>query len=334
MLSLEEILVELGNKIDLTREQLQEKIDQKHKELSGLVSLEGAGHLIARDLGVNLLTIERKPLKIEKLSDGLKNIKVNGRITQISPMREFDRKDGTKGRVCNIFISDGTGQIRVPLWDKQADMIGNGTLSEGFVIEVSGGDVKKNIYGGLEVRLPKYSQIRKVEDDKSIPEAQAKISSQRIDIRNAAEGFYEIHGNFVQLFNTNPIFRLCPTCRTGLEKTDKGYVCKEHGKVEPINTMIISGIVDDGTSSIRAVFFRDQAQEFSGIEPSVLMSMSQDEGLNLIKESVLGKEVVLSGKIRKNKLFDNLEFVVDDVKNLDIESESKRLIREIEKYGG
>ena len=336
MLSLEEILTELEDKTELSRGKLQEKINQKQQELSGLVSLEGAGHLVARDLGVNLLTVQRKPLKIGNLSDGLKNVRVRGRITQISQIREFDRKDGTRGKVCNIFISDGTGEIRIPLWDKQADMAENGTLSEGLVIEVADGVVKKNIYGGLEIRLPKYSQIKKMEDDKTIPEVAVseKNISQRIDIKDAEEGFYEIHGNFVQLFNTNPLFQLCPTCKSSLEKKDDEYFCKEHGKVEPSNSMIISGIVDDGTSSLRTVFFKEQAQKFSGLGPSVLMGMSKDEALNLIKENVLGKEIVLSGKVRRNKMFDNLEFVVNDVKELNIAEESKRLIREIESYGG
>jgi len=336
MLSLEEILVELEDKTKFSREQLQEKINQKHEELSGLVSLEGAGHLVARDLGVNLLTIERKPLKIVNLVDELKNVRVRGRITQITPIREFDRKDGTKGRVCNLMISDGTGETRIPLWDKQVDMVENDKLSEGNVIEIVDGVVKKNIYGGLEIRLPKYSQIKIKEDDRSIPEVQIKVSSKsrRINIKNAEEGFYEIHGNFVQMFNINPLFQLCPTCKSSLEKIDKNYVCKEHGKVEPDSTMIISGIVDDGTSSMRTVFFREQAQKFSGIEPSILLSMSQDEASSMIKENVLGREVVLSGKVRRNKLFDNLELVVNDVKELDIVQESKRLITEIEKYGG
>ncbi len=334
MLTLEEILIELEDKTKFSRENLQEKIKEKHKELSGLVSLEGAGHLVARDLGVNLLTVDRKPLKVDQLSEGMKNIKVKGRITQISGIREFKRKDGSEGRVSNIFISDDTGQVRIPLWDKQVKMIEDGTLSSGDVVQVEGGNIKKNIYGGLEIALPKHSQIKKLEDDESIPETPTKITSERIDIKDAQEGFYEIQGTFVQLFNTNPIFQLCPKCRKGLEEKDDDYVCEEHGKVKPDNAMIISGIVDDGTSSMRAVFFRDQAEEFTGLENSVLMDLSKDEATDMIEENVLGKEVVLSGRIRRNKLFDNLELAVNNVKELNIKKETKKLIDEIESYGG
>ncbi|MEM5793032.1 MAG: OB-fold nucleic acid binding domain-containing protein [Candidatus Aenigmatarchaeota archaeon] len=329
MLSLDEIIKEIKEKTNFSEEEIKEMIEKKYDELVGLVSMEGAGHLVARDLGINLLTIERKPIKIETITEGLKGVRVKGRITQITPIREFKRKDGSSGKVCNIFISDGTGQIRVPLWDKQVEMIESGSLSEGDVITITDGVAKKNIYGGLEIRLPKYSLIKKEEDDSNIPSAPENISK-RIEIKDAQEGFFEVVGNFVQLFNTSPIFHLCPTCRLTVEKREKNYICKEHGKVTPETVMIISGIIDDGTSNIRAVFFREQAQKFSGVDPSVLLNLTPDEALSMIKENTLGKEVILSGRIKNNKMFDRLEFVVNDIRDLDIKGECKNLLTQIE----
>ena len=137
----------------------------------------------------------------------------------------------------------------------------------------------------------------------------------------------------VNIFNTNPIFRVCPECKRKLEQTKKGYKCEEHGIVEPDMNMVISGIIDDGTGSLRTVFFREQAQNISNVDPSVLVSMEQDEAVNLIKENVLGNEVVLRGRIQRNKIFDTLELVVNDVKEFDVLEESKRLINEIKKVG-
>ncbi len=93
--------------------------------------------------------------------------------------------------------------------------------------------------------------------------------------------------------------------------------------------MIISGIVDDGTASIRSVFFRDQAQTLTGLDPSVLLSMSQEEAIDLIKKNALGNEVIMRGRVQKNKIFDTLEIIVNEVEELDIEGESKRLINEL-----
>lgn len=333
MLTLEEILSELEKKTDLSRNELEEIIKKKHEELSGLVSMEGAGHLVARDLGVNLLMVKRKPLKIKDLAAEMRNVNVKGRIVFISEVREFERKDGKKGKVCNLIITDGTAEVRIPLWDKQVDMINEGLLKQGDVVEVKNGFVKENIFGGLEVRISKLSRIEKIEDDGLIPYETSGMLANRIPIKDAKEGFYEIRGNIVHVFNTNPIFQVCPECRSLVEKTKKGYKCEQHGKVKPETNMVISGIIDDGTESLRTVFFRKQAQNFSGVDPSVLMNMEQEEALNVIKESVLGNEVVLTGRIQRNKVFDTLEIVVNDVKELDILEESKKLINEIERLG-
>jgi replication factor A1 len=48
---------------------------------------------------------------------------VAGHVSGIDDIREFDRPDGTKSKVSNIFISDNTGRIKVALWAEHADFI-------------------------------------------------------------------------------------------------------------------------------------------------------------------------------------------------------------------
>jgi len=332
MLTLEEILSELEKNTKYSRKQLYDKIKQKHEELSGLVSLEGAGHLVARDLGVNLLMPEKRILKINNIVNGMKNVSIKARVIQISDMREFERKDKNKGKVCNLILTDGTGEIRLTLWDKQAGMIEEGKITEGDVIEVKNAFAKENIFGGVELGLSRLSRIEKLEDDQSIPRQVIGTRLKRIPIKDAKEGDFEIKGNIVQIFNVNPVFQTCPQCRAKVEKTKKGYKCPEHGEVEPENNMIISGIVDDGTESIRTVFFRDQAKAITGLEPSILSNMSQDEAMNLIRQNALGNEIIMRGRIQKNKIFETLEMIVNDVKELNIEEESKKLINELKEF--
>jgi len=332
MLTLEEILSELEKNTKYSRKQLYDKIKQKHEELSGLVSLEGAGHLVARDLGVNLLIPEKRVLKINNVNSGMKNVSIKARVIQISDMREFERKDKNKGKVCNLILTDGTGEIRLTLWDKQASMIEEGKISEGDVIEVKNAFAKENIFGGVELGLSRLSRIEKIEDDQSIPRQVIGTMLKRIPIKDAKEGDFEIRGSIVQIFNVNPVFQTCPQCRAKVEKTKKGYKCPEHGEVEPETNLIISGIVDDGTDSIRTVFFRDQAKAITSLEPSTLSSMSQDEAMNLIRQNALGNEIIMRGRIQKNKIFETLEMIVNDVKELNIEEESKKLINELKEF--
>jgi replication factor A1 len=48
---------------------------------------------------------------------------VAGHVSGIDDIREFDRPDGTKSKVSNIYISDNTGRIKVALWAEHADLI-------------------------------------------------------------------------------------------------------------------------------------------------------------------------------------------------------------------
>ena len=48
---------------------------------------------------------------------------VAGHVSGIDDIREFDRPDGTKSKVSNIYISDDTGRIKVALWAEHADLI-------------------------------------------------------------------------------------------------------------------------------------------------------------------------------------------------------------------
>jgi ssDNA-binding replication factor A large subunit len=329
MLTLEEILSELEKNTKYSREKLLEMIKNKQEELSGLVSMEGAGHLVARDLGVNLLIQEKRVFKINNIVKGMKNVNLKARIIQISEMREFERKDKNKGKVCNLILTDGTGEIRITLWDKQAGIVEEGKINEGDVIEVKNAFSKENIFGGVELGLSRIARIEKLEDDQSIPHQIIRTRAERIPIKNVKEGDFEIKGNIVKIFNVNPVFQTCPQCRTKVEKTKKGFKCSEHGQVEPDTNMIISGVVDDGTDSIRTVFFRDQAKTITGLEPSVILSMSQDEAMNLIRQNALGNEIIIRGRIQKNKIFDTLEMIVNDVKELNIEEESKKIINEL-----
>jgi hypothetical protein len=232
----------------------------------------------------------------------------------------------------NSLISD-IWDIRVPLWDKQVGIIEEDKLKTGDIVEVKNAFAKENTFGGIELGLPRFSRIEKIEDDGTIPEKNFQptnnVNYQRVQIKDLKEGNFEVKGNLVQVFNINPLFQTCPECRSRVEKTKDGYKCSEHGKVEPDNNMIISGIIDDGTSNIRSVFFRDQAKVVTRLEPSVLMNMSQEEAIDLIKENSLGNEFIIKGRVQKNKIFDTDEIVANEVEPLDIEKESKKLIKEI-----
>src|SRR3990170_2323905 len=48
---------------------------------------------------------------------------VSGHVSGLDEIREFERADGTKNRVSNIYISDDTGRIKVALWGDHAGIV-------------------------------------------------------------------------------------------------------------------------------------------------------------------------------------------------------------------
>jgi len=334
-MSLEDILQEIQKSTNLAKEELEAKIEEKQKELSGLVSIEGAAYLVATELGLDLLGKKRRKFEIKNISSGLKNLTLYGRIFKVSPIVEFQRQDGSSGKVSNIFLGDDTGFVRAPLWNEQVDLIEEGTIKVGDAIQIINAMSRDSIYGGTEIVLGKYGKINPIEAPE-LPSAEDLDKKyfgkgfERRDIKNLGPGSYEISGTIVQIFRGRFLFETCPICKTTLKKKDDKFVCVQDGEVEPKHSMLLAGILDDGTSNIRTVFFRENAESLLGASIDDLLAIDEEKRHDFINERVVGKELVLQGRVKKNKVFNREEFIVSKVKPLNVSEESKRLAEELE----
>jgi len=333
MIPFDTIIDELEKQTNVSKEELKKRVENKQKELSGLVTLEGAGHLVAREMGIDLFEKFNKKLEIGNIVSGMRNVDVIGRVFKISGITEFARSDGSKGRVVNIFVGDRTGYVRLPLWDKQVSLIENDEIKLGDIVQISAGLAKENIYGDIEVSLGKFGIIRAIESDVSFPSADDLLkklflpSNERVEIKNLVTGNFEIRGTVVNVFRTNFIFDVCSTCGSRVDENKK---CSEHGDVETAPALVISCILDDGTGDIRIVLFRSLAEQVIQADASKLNSLDPEARYDFIKEKLLGRELALAGKVKKNERFGNLEFLVSSLKDLNVLEESKKLAEEIE----
>ena len=339
MHSLKEILQEIIKVSGLSEEEIKKRVEDKKTELSGLVSSEGAAYIVGKELGVNLLKeTKKKHLKIKNVVSGMRSVDLLGRVVDISERRDFE-KEGRKGSVVNVVLGDETGTIRLSLWDKEIDILKKLQVSEGDVLGVNNGYVKEDSRGNNELRLGKFGKTEKVEGKTiEIPKGEdiekAFDSVKVRDIVDLKEGEYsEIRASVVQLFRRNPLFEVCPKCEGRIEKSDDAWLCKDHGNVEPRYQLVVSGVVDDGSGNVRAVFFRDLAEKVLGkktedirkIYLKVSDPLSVYENLN-----VLGNEFLIRGRVRKNHFRERMEFIANEVELLDIERESENLMKRIE----
>jgi replication factor A1 len=153
-MELEEIIGRIVGETGMEEGEVRGKIEEKQKELGGLVTPIGAAHIIANEAGVNLLEGLSKinELKIENIIPNMNSVDVVGRVTRIFPAREFEKADKTKGRVASLILADETGTIRVVFWGKDVALLED-KIEEGDVLRIREGYTKESINGEAEIHI-------------------------------------------------------------------------------------------------------------------------------------------------------------------------------------
>lgn len=307
----------------MSEEEIREKIEDKKLELSGLISDEGAAYIVAKEIGLDL--VQQQKLNIESIVPGMQNVDVVGKIVRLMPVREF-KTEKAEGKVCNITIADETGSLRISLWGDEIEKLQD--LREGDVVRVKG-YVKEDNLGGPEIRLGRYGLL--VKSDEVVKGIITKRQAERAKIAELREGQWkELRATIVQVFENNVFYETCPDCKARLrEETD--YKCEEHGEVQPEYGLVISCIIDDGTGNMRAVFFSEQAEKLLGMTKADAKKLfDRKKKLSAVLENIpLGQDFVFSGKVRRNNFFDRMEFVVSDVKQMDVKKEIEMLLNKL-----
>ncbi len=276
-------------------------------------------------------------IEIKDIASGMGSVNTDGRVFNISSIVEFKRSNGTAGKVVNLSIGDYTGFVKLVLWDNEVGLVEDDVVKLGDVVQIKNGMVKESMYGGLEVSVGKYGSVETIDDNGSLPTTDElnksfiKNESERAFIKNLTLGDFEISGNVVDVFKTNFMFNTCSTCGAVV----RDGKCVEHGETETKPQLVINTLLDDTSGDIRAIFFRDVAEKLCGINAVQLSKLGRDKRFSEISNSILGRHLVLTGKVKKNKMFDRVEVMVNDFKDLNSLDESKKVIDNIElKVGG
>lgn len=327
------LVTELENKSNLKKDDILNLVDKKYLEMKNLITKEGAIYLVAREFGVYLPENATGRLPIKNITPGMRNVSAIGRIFRISKISEFIKSNGTAGRVSNIFIGDNTGFIRIPLWDEQVKLLEDNTISLGDIIQVNNGLARENTFGDVEISLGRFGSINHIEVYVELPSTEGlskmflNMFPERTDISSVISGGnFEIKGTVVQLFRGNFLFDVCPMCGGKAESSR----CIEHGDVSPSHALVLSFILDDGTGDLRCVLFREVAEKMCGITSEELSEMDTENRYQLLSDKLLGKEFILSGRMKKNKLYDRLEMMVNNFKDINPLEESNKLLDELE----
>ena len=331
-MELSEIISKIVEQTGMSEEEVKSKIARKREDLGNLISEEGAAYLVAKELGVDLIKPRVYRLKIGNVIGGMRNVNLLGRVVKIDEVREFKRRDGSKGRVASIYLGDDTGVIRLVLWNEETELIKE--LKNGDAIAIVNAYSRER-FGRVELMLGRFGRVEKASDAglPSIEEIRKRFDVSkrtrayvRKEIRELEIGdAAEVRATIVKIFNLPPVFYACPICGARLREGER---CEEHDKSEAF--AVVAGVLDDSTACIRFVAFREVAERILNARVEELISASKNNRLNeILSNSLLGKEMLYSGYVKLNKLFERPELVVDDVRELSVEREIERVRAEI-----
>ncbi len=411
-MKLEEIVNKIESESDMKNDEIKERIKEKQEELGGLVTQEGAAHIVANEIGINLFNGAPKvnELKIENIIPGMSNVDVVGRIDRIFPLREFEKKDGGTGRVVNLILSDDTGTIRVVFWGKDTAAIEEGRIKEGDVLRLRRGYTKENtIKGEPEIHVGTRTRVIQNPGDisaeefpsqegnwkKTISELNSTIT--RVDVLCKVLRIYETREFDRKDGSKGKVVNMAVADETGSTRLvlwdedvglvengqikqgdairiQNGYIkmnldspeinIGRYGKIiinpkegESLNVvaqnfeyaqkkitelkngdraairgilvdvfdirvfnrkdgkkgMVLNGVFDDGTSSITVVFYDKIAESLTNIPLEKLLEEDVNEQWNNRKREILGKEIILKTRVRHSDFSGKDELIVNDI---------------------
>lgn len=298
-ISVDAVVQKIQAETGLSEAEIKEQIKAKVKTLEGLVSEEGAAFIIAAELGVQVMRDSVVIAhKIAELKPGAKDIEIIGIIDRIYRIIDYV-KTGTAKQVSSLQISDETGSIRLVMWEDKARL--SADLKRGQKIRVKGAQVKLNARDSIpELHIGKYSTLNILQDAVKQTAKTMKLS----DLQ--AGEIVSVLADVVQVRAPRTYF-VCPHCNKKVIPAPEGFLCADHKKVMPKENIFSSFVLDDGTATIRAVVFGQTAEEVLGLKISDTKDIDAATLLDAIQTKLLGKTILVEGRVKENKSFSCLE---------------------------
>ena len=327
------IIEKITEETELDEEEVKEKVEDKLDEFSGLVSEEGALHLVAKEHGVQIAQAQNKDLKINNIVPEMRKVNFKARVANISDINTFERDDEDEdGKVQNMTLGDDTGTIRMTLWDEQTQITEK--INEEDAIEISGAYTVEDQQENAEIRLGDDATVKMADQDE-VPEikqnTQSTATEATIKEIQTENSQFQTTGMIMALYTSSPFYKIDPETGDTVRENDDGDLVTDDGKeVEnPDHRLALSGVIDDGTDNIRCVFFGEQARQILEIDEE-----TEKEGdLKKVEEQVdqaIGKEIQVKGNTRHNDYFSQIELLVNQVKELETQQQIEKLLEQLE----
>ncbi|MBI2109916.1 hypothetical protein HYT58_01955 [Candidatus Woesearchaeota archaeon] len=306
----EDIIKKIIDEKGLKKEEVEVKVKEKLNKFSDLISRDGAAHIVANELGVKLFeNIGERNLKINKIIPGMRSVNVAGKVTNVFGVREY-KTEKHQGKVGNFLMGDETGIIKVVFWDtSHIKLLEEGEIKQDAIIRIKSGYVKEGLNGYKEIHLGNRGSVDLNPKDVKIEQVgyQVKDAGKKNIELLQANDFAMLCGTVVQVFEPR-YFEICSECEKRVKLVGDKFNCDTHGTVNEKKIPVMNFVFDDGTDSIRVVAFRDAADK--------LLNGYSKENFEQTKNEIVGKQLRINGVVKKNDMFDRLEFNAKNIEEI------------------
>lgn len=160
----------LEQKPELTRDDIEEQIKHKKEKIgAGYLTDQGALFLIASDFGISLSGPLKVEMSLKDLYAGAKEISLETRVLNVSPAKQFSRKDGSPFYLRTMTVYDTNSTASVKLWDDKANLPGIENLKPGDLIKIIKAYVKSDLNGSPTINIGSGSNIEITNNKSEIP---------------------------------------------------------------------------------------------------------------------------------------------------------------------
>jgi len=203
----EELLKKIQEqKPELTKQNIDDRIKEKKEKIGiGYLTDQGALFLIASDLGISLKQSLKVEIGLKDIYVGAKDVSIESRVLNISPTKQFSRKDGSPFLLRTMTVYDNDSTASVKLWDEKANLPGIEELKPGDLIKIIKAYVKSDLNGSPTINVGSGSNIESTNKESKI----VPIDDLAIDVSDVKENqsnlvvLGKMDGNITTLEFTN-----------------------------------------------------------------------------------------------------------------------------------
>ena len=160
----------LENAPELSRSVIEERINEKKEKIgSGYLTNEGALFLVASDLGIELQQSQKTEIELKDLFVGAKEVTLQSRVLNLSPAKQFNKKDGTPFFLRTMTVYDANSRVSVKLWDEKATLPEIENLKPGDLIKIIKAYVKSDLTGSPTLNIGSGAAIEPTKSTSDIP---------------------------------------------------------------------------------------------------------------------------------------------------------------------